>query len=226
MPTLIVPKLTGSSQSLIGPRNPLLVRLIKRMSKIYSHPQAVAFLRIVSYVSRSKTASVSTTSHDFLVSTSHRLAGTRYNSNTEICAFIHEARVTAANNAERGDEPNGGVLVHCYRGVSRSVTAVMAYLMWAQHYDPVEAFHVISKRRVVAWPNKEFFSQLNIWHMTDCQIVDEDGNENPVYTEYYVDKQLRPAVEFDEDGRNPNAEAIVALAVAAMPRPDPDRRRR
>ena len=105
------------------------------------------------------------------------------------------------------------------------VTAVMAYLIWAQHQSPVEAFNMISDRRPVAWPNREFFSQLNLWHITDCHIVDENGVENPNYTEYYLGKQLRPAVEFDEYGRNPNAEAIIALAVADMGRPAPDRGR-
>lgn len=113
--------------------------------------------------------------------------------------------------------------MHCYRGVSRSVTAVMAYLIWAQHQSPVQAFHMISDRRPVAWPNREFLSQLNIWHMTKCHIVDGNGAENPACTGYYVEKQLRPAVEYDEYGRNPNAEAIIALAVADMDRPAPDR---
>lgn len=68
-------------------------------------------------------------------------------------------------------------------------------------------------------------SQLNMWHMTDCHIVDENGDENENYTEYYVRKQLRPAVEGDEYRRNPNAEAITALAVADMDRPAPVRGR-
>jgi protein-tyrosine phosphatase len=50
----------------------------------------------------------------------------------------------------------GAVLVHCYAGVSRSATCVIAYLMQEKHMGFEEAFSFASKKRPVIFPNMGF----------------------------------------------------------------------
>lgn len=50
----------------------------------------------------------------------------------------------------------GGVLVHCYAGVSRSSTCVIAYLMQERELSFEDAFSFASKRRPVIFPNMGF----------------------------------------------------------------------
>lgn len=50
----------------------------------------------------------------------------------------------------------GGVLVHCYAGVSRSSTCTIAYLMQEKEMSFDDAFSYVSKRRPVIFPNMGF----------------------------------------------------------------------
>ncbi|CAI0466353.1 unnamed protein product [Linum tenue] len=54
----------------------------------------------------------------------------------------------------------GGVLVHCFMGVSRSVTVVVAYLMKKRHMSLSQALQHVRSRRPQASPNPGFISQL------------------------------------------------------------------
>lgn len=54
----------------------------------------------------------------------------------------------------------GGVLVHCYAGVSRSASCVIAYLMQEKDMTFTEAFAFASKRRPIIFPNMGFQRQL------------------------------------------------------------------
>ncbi|PIN02374.1 Dual specificity phosphatase [Handroanthus impetiginosus] len=68
----------------------------------------------------------------------------------ECFTFIEEARKTG-----------GGVLVHCYDGRSRSVTVVVAYLMFKNGMSLSEALAHVRTRRQVASPNSGFILQLS-----------------------------------------------------------------
>lgn len=50
----------------------------------------------------------------------------------------------------------GGVLVHCFAGVSRSATIVIAYLMQDRGMSFHQAFQFASQRRPVIFPNMGF----------------------------------------------------------------------
>lgn len=63
----------------------------------------------------------------------------------ECFAFIDEAR-----------DENGVVLVHCYQGVSRSVSVVIAYLMLCNDITFGEAYAQVRAKRAVAAPNNGF----------------------------------------------------------------------
>ncbi|KRW99600.1 hypothetical protein PPERSA_01209 [Pseudocohnilembus persalinus] len=56
---------------------------------------------------------------------------------------------------------NGGkVLVHCHKGVSRSVTLCMAYIIWKNKLTFDQAFQQVKNSRDIASPNPGFLVQL------------------------------------------------------------------
>ena len=69
---------------------------------------------------------------------------------SECYTFIAQALTTADNR----------VLVHCARGVSRSVTIVIMYLMRGLGLEYKEAFEWVKACREVACPNEGFVQQL------------------------------------------------------------------
>ncbi|KAE8304737.1 Dual specificity phosphatase, catalytic [Giardia duodenalis] len=93
----------------------------------------------------------------------------------EAIAFIHEARMQGK-----------AVLVHCYQGVSRSASLVIAYIMWANDLSYEEAYsHVRSCRGVVA-PNTGFVFRLVSWwrrrhsDLTTARIAAKYAEEHAV----------------------------------------------
>ena len=77
---------------------------------------------------------------------------------TQLLADGHIGRaVTFIDDAIRSGRP---VLVHCYVGMSRSVTLVAAYLMARYGLSAREAVCYIRSRRGIACPNKGFIDQL------------------------------------------------------------------
>lgn len=52
------------------------------------------------------------------------------------------------------------VYVHCYAGVSRSVTVVLAYLMKFWKWNLKTALEFVQAKRIVAKPNDGFMEQL------------------------------------------------------------------
>ena len=67
----------------------------------------------------------------------------------EAFLFIEEAR-------NRGEK----VLVHCYAGMSRSVTVIIAYLMKYYHHTLESAFDFVKQRKQNISPNFSFMGQL------------------------------------------------------------------
>ena len=63
-------------------------------------------------------------------------------------------------NFIKGDEK---VLVHCLMGASRSATIVIAYLMWYKKWKFEEAFQFVRTKRFIAFPNKGFQEQLQLF---------------------------------------------------------------
>ena len=58
---------------------------------------------------------------------------------------------------------NGHVLVHCYQGVSRSVSLVVAYLIWSKQTTYHDALDLVRRTRGIARPNIGFQCQLTLW---------------------------------------------------------------
>ncbi|OXA62139.1 Dual specificity protein phosphatase 12 [Folsomia candida] len=62
------------------------------------------------------------------------------------------------------------VLVHCYYGVSRSATLVLAYLMQKYRLSLEEAQNRLEQRRSVVGPNYGFLSQLKLYEVMEYKI--------------------------------------------------------
>ncbi|KAL5330320.1 hypothetical protein ACEPPN_003847 [Leptodophora sp. 'Broadleaf-Isolate-01'] len=96
----------------------------------------------------------------------------------EICDFIKQ----------RLDSGSGSVLVHCDRGVSRSATAMIAYLMQTYQYDLATAF-VGGKRRIK--PNENFKEQLEVWGAVRGNVWAAQGVPKPEYAVYLAKRAKR-----------------------------------
>lgn len=70
------------------------------------------------------------------------------------CDFIHE-RVTNGNS----------VLVHCMQGRGRSVTIILAYLIY-RGYTLADAYQLVKEKRNEMFPNMTFFENLMAWERT------------------------------------------------------------
>jgi protein-tyrosine phosphatase len=55
------------------------------------------------------------------------------------------------------------VLFHCYMGISRSASLVIAYLIYDMKIDYIEAFRRVKMKRTQISPNASFRKQLREW---------------------------------------------------------------
>jgi hypothetical protein len=66
----------------------------------------------------------------------------------EVADFIHQAMNV------------GKVFVHCFCGISRSTTAILAYFIKYRGMDPRRGYEMIRKKRWIVYPNEGFMRQL------------------------------------------------------------------
>ena len=69
----------------------------------------------------------------------------------------------------------GGVLVHCHKGVSRSSTFVIGYLMKKNGMSLIEALDYVKSIRPIVMPNLAFMEQLRVY-----ETILEKERENSV----------------------------------------------
>eukprot|EP01084_Bolivina_argentea_P106568 190672_1 len=72
-------------------------------------------------------------------------------------AFINDAL-----NENNGNN-NNCVLVHCFAGISRSSTIIIAYLMKSKKMSFEKAFEFTKQKRSIVSPNEGFVKQLKLW---------------------------------------------------------------
>ena len=61
------------------------------------------------------------------------------------------------------NDPDARILCHCYGGVSRSATIVVAYLMSTHRMSVDEALKLVRSKRQQVNPNSGFMAQLRRW---------------------------------------------------------------
>lgn len=85
------------------------------------------------------------------------------------------------------DKPDN-VLVHCRAGKSRSVSAIIAYLIWARRMTWFNALGVLYNARSLI--NPQFTEQLRLWEGLRCRLIDEDGKRSAEYARFVREKGL------------------------------------
>ena len=61
-------------------------------------------------------------------------------------------------------EKKESLLIHCIAGRSRSVTVLLAYLIYKYKYTVEQAIELVKAKRDIIEPNKNFIRQLNIYY--------------------------------------------------------------
>ncbi|ODM91541.1 Dual specificity protein phosphatase 12, partial [Orchesella cincta] len=74
----------------------------------------------------------------------------------------------------------GNILVHCYYGVSRSATIVLAYLMHKYNISLEEALERVKSKREAIGPNHGFISQLKLYEKMGYHI----DRSSPVFKRF------------------------------------------
>ena len=83
---------------------------------------------------------------------------------------IHNIDGDAQNLQSVGASVQRNVLVHCQKGISRSGTAVMAYMMRKQVMDRDTALTIVRLLRDHVRPNPNFMDQLAQWELAEYDI--------------------------------------------------------
>lgn len=67
---------------------------------------------------------------------------------------------------------NGRVLVHCYGGISRSPTIVIAYLIRKNKLSFEDAFNFVKNLKPDINPNEGFMMKLKLFDKTENKVID------------------------------------------------------
>ncbi|EPS36658.1 hypothetical protein H072_9788 [Dactylellina haptotyla CBS 200.50] len=122
-----------------------------------------------------------------------------------ICDHVDNCRYRQQPSGSDTDTPTGNVLVHCAQGISRSATAVVAYLMRTYKWTFVEALAFVKERRRV-YPNKNFQEQLRVWEAVGYNIWVDEEKKVPK-SEYAIFLEGR-AVRLEEEAGKTGNEVI------------------
>ncbi|KAH6632862.1 protein-tyrosine phosphatase-like protein [Chaetomium tenue] len=135
---------------------------------------------------------------------------------------LHPGKSTADNdNNDKAPStteitpPPSAVLVHCAMGKSRSVSAVVAYLLWKHAHrfgkaNPTttaqqavaQAVEWVRQTRPLAEPNDGFMRQLELWWDMGCPAGSDDAVEKePAYQRWLYKREVEDAARI---GRAPD----------------------
>lgn len=95
--------------------------------------------------------------------------------------------------------------------MSRSVTMVMAYLIWSKHCTTDEALDDVLAGRMVACPNSGFYQQCCMWEKLNCKFYTfNDGYSkgfrlNPEYL------KMRQMMALQTYAREPDLRALEGV---------------
>ncbi|ETL30637.1 hypothetical protein F442_16852 [Phytophthora nicotianae P10297] len=70
---------------------------------------------------------------------------------------------------ERARESGGRIFLHCVKGISRSPTMAIAYLMWYKNIGMYKALDFVRQSRPIVDPNAGFIFQLTEWEQLHPQ---------------------------------------------------------
>ncbi|XP_076254777.1 dual specificity protein phosphatase MPK-4 [Rhynchophorus ferrugineus] len=88
----------------------------------------------------------------------------------DLLSYFDDTYTFITNALEKG----GKVIIHCYYGVSRSATIIIAYVMKKYKISYEEAFDRVKAKRSIISPNQGFISQLKIYQIMKYIINKSD----------------------------------------------------
>ena len=62
---------------------------------------------------------------------------------------------------DKSIKDNKKILIHCFAGMSRSATILIAYFMKKNNWDYTTAYNFIKSKRSIIKPNRDFIKNLN-----------------------------------------------------------------
>ncbi|KAK3935934.1 protein-tyrosine phosphatase-like protein [Diplogelasinospora grovesii] len=102
-----------------------------------------------------------------------------------------------------GPSDNSSVLLHCDKGVSRSPTALIAYLMRTHGWSFNTALAFVQVKRRIR-PNENFKEQLQVWEAVKYEIWEHSEGRTPK-AEYaaYLERRAKRLQERGLTGDEP-----------------------
>ncbi|RVX75730.1 hypothetical protein B0A52_00086 [Exophiala mesophila] len=85
---------------------------------------------------------------------------------------------------------DGGILIHCNRGVSRSAAVAVAISMDEMNIDYPTAMRYVRGKRPRANPNPGFVRQLELWHRLGRNIRTDDGKLKDEYLKFKAEAKI------------------------------------
>lgn len=107
-----------------------------------------------------------------------KLISLRDNGNHDLLKILEEACDFIKSSLANDD---GGVLVHCQKGVSRSASVMIGFIMEEMELDFDTALRYVRGGRSKARPNSGFQAQLDLWGELKYSIYDTEGKEKAEY---------------------------------------------
>lgn len=84
----------------------------------------------------------------------------------------------------------GNILVHCYAGISRSATCVIAYIMYTFNWPVEQAYRYVKTKRVIINPNIGFLQQLyqfeSSLNLDKNNMNDENKSSNKIWVVFCI----------------------------------------
>jgi len=129
----------------------------------------------------------------------------------------HLPATTSFIRGALAESPKNRVMVHCFMGISRSTTVVIAYLIATTKMTPREALATVRSKRPIVCPNRGFMSQLQEYHSKCSNSLQAKLPEEPLSLSLEGGGKRRNAKKARRDGTwIPKGYVRSALAAAAF----------
>eukprot|EP01114_Cavostelium_apophysatum_P011070 TRINITY_DN25245_c0_g1_i1.p1 TRINITY_DN25245_c0_g1~~TRINITY_DN25245_c0_g1_i1.p1 ORF type:complete len:297 (-),score=34.59 TRINITY_DN25245_c0_g1_i1:2-841(-) len=102
----------------------------------------------------------------------------------------------------------GGVLVHCMAGISRSASVVIAFIMKLNKSQYEETMLLVKKKRGIVFPNEGFQRQLQLYYHMQCNLEGETKFHKMYKTQHFGYLRLRGHHNQMEKMYAPNESAV------------------
>ncbi|KAL6937328.1 tyrosine protein phosphatase yvh1 [Hanseniaspora osmophila] len=104
------------------------------------------------------------------------------------CLFPDEIEYDPKKVDFKKIKQKSAIFIHCQAGVSRSVTIVVAYLMYRFGLSLKQALYAVKRKRSSAQPNESFMRQLAIFELMGGQYVDDKNLE---YKQWKLENSIK-----------------------------------